>query len=304
MTVGPDTLTSITLRDRPGTAGSLLAQAREAAGLTLAAVAQQLKLAPRQVKAIEEDDFAHLPERTFVRGFVRNYARLLHLDPALVLAALPDANNASALDPPSLAGTSRVMGELPESQPAYRRPARWAIPLALVAIIAVTAAYELTRPAVDAPVAVSATPTSGSGAASPTAPVAPATSANPSGTALPNPLLADPLRAQSSAAGSTPKTDASTPAVTAPSPAAFAPDGIEAPLVLAFRGASWAEVKDRGGAVVLSTIGINGATHSVRGSPPFEVWLGNADVVTVTYRGQPVDLAPYTKLNVARLTLQ
>src|SRR4029453_10576049 len=57
-------------------AGTLLHLAREEAGLTLDAVAQQLKLAPRQVKAIEDDDFAGLPGRTFVRGFVRNYARL------------------------------------------------------------------------------------------------------------------------------------------------------------------------------------------------------------------------------------
>ena len=303
MTVGPDTLTPATWRDRSGTAGSLLTQAREAAGLTLAAVAQQLKLAPRQVKALEEDDFAHLPERTFVRGFVRNYARLLHLDPALVLAALPDANITSTLDRPSLAGSSRVMGELPESQPAHRRPTRWAIPLALVAIVAVTAAYELTRPALDTPVSMSANPAIGSGAASATAPAAPAAPTDPSVTPLPNPLLA-PLRAQSSAVGPVPKTNAASPAASDTPPVAFAPDGIDAPLVLTFRGASWAEVKDRGGAVVLSTIGINGATHSARGSPPFDVWLGNADVVTVTYRGQPVDLAPYTKQNVARLTLQ
>ena len=301
MTVGPDTLNPATLRDRSGTAGSLLAQAREAAGLTLPAVAQQLKLAPRQVKALEEDDFAHLPERTFVRGFVRNYARLLHLDPTLVLAALPDANIASTLDRPSLAGSSRAMGELPKSLPAHRRPARWAIPLALAAIVAMTAAYELTRPAVDAPVSMAANPAIGSGAVS-TAPVSPAAPADPSVTLLRNPLLAEPT-AQSSVVGAAAKLDASNPPAPATPSAAFAPDGIDAPLVLAFRGASWAEVKARGGAVVLSTIGINGATHSVRGSPPFEVWLGNADVVTMTYRGQPVDLAPHTKQNVARLTL-
>ena len=57
-------------------AGALLRDAREAAGLSIDAVAQQLKLAPRQVQALEDDDFAQLPGRTFVRGFMRNYARL------------------------------------------------------------------------------------------------------------------------------------------------------------------------------------------------------------------------------------
>ncbi len=53
------------------TAGMILAQAREAAGLTIDDIAMQLKLAPRQVVAIERDDFAGLPGRTFIRGFTR-----------------------------------------------------------------------------------------------------------------------------------------------------------------------------------------------------------------------------------------
>ena len=62
-------------------AGAALRAAREAAGLSIDDVAQQLKLAPRQVQALEDDDYARLPGRTFVRGFVRNYARFVRLDP-------------------------------------------------------------------------------------------------------------------------------------------------------------------------------------------------------------------------------
>ena len=74
------------------TAGAMLAAARARAGLSIDAVAQQLKLGVRQVQAIEEDNFAALPGRTFVRGFVRNYARLLKLDGDAVLAALPGSS--------------------------------------------------------------------------------------------------------------------------------------------------------------------------------------------------------------------
>ena len=56
-------------------AGTRLRLAREAAQLTLDDVAQQLKLARRQVVALESDDVAALPGPTFVRGFIRNYAR-------------------------------------------------------------------------------------------------------------------------------------------------------------------------------------------------------------------------------------
>jgi len=78
MAVEDDTPAPPTPRD----AGAMLAAAREAAGLSIDAVAGQLKLAPRQVRAIEAGDFAALPGRTFVRGFARNYARLLGLDAA------------------------------------------------------------------------------------------------------------------------------------------------------------------------------------------------------------------------------
>ena len=45
------------------TAGTRLRTAREAAGLSIDAVAQQLKLAPRQVQALEDDDWERLPGR-------------------------------------------------------------------------------------------------------------------------------------------------------------------------------------------------------------------------------------------------
>ncbi|HVR93563.1 MAG TPA: helix-turn-helix transcriptional regulator, partial [Casimicrobiaceae bacterium] len=82
--------------------GARLRAAREAAGLSLDQVAQQLKLAPRQVKALEEESFGELPGRTFSRGFVRNYARLLHLDAQDLLAHLPDVAQAPALESPTL----------------------------------------------------------------------------------------------------------------------------------------------------------------------------------------------------------
>jgi cytoskeleton protein RodZ len=131
------------------TAGAMLAAARARAGLSIDAVAQQLKLGVRQVQALEDDNFAALPGRTFVRGFVRNYARLLKLDGDAVLAALP-GSSAPALEAPSLHETAPSIGELPTT--GGNRPGwtRWAIPLTLLAIIAGAAAYEFLRPTGDA----------------------------------------------------------------------------------------------------------------------------------------------------------
>lgn len=128
-------------------AGALLRAAREAAGLSVEAVAQQLKLSPRQVRALEGDDFAGLPGRTFVRGFVRNYARLLALDAERVLDALPSAAETPTLDAPALHATAPTMGELPTADTPKARWMRWAIPASLAAVVAVAAVYEWARPA-------------------------------------------------------------------------------------------------------------------------------------------------------------
>src|SRR5262245_6023657 len=78
--------------------GAELRNAREAQGLSVSEVAHQLKLAPRQVEALEAGLFETLPGGTFVRGMLRNYARLLKLEPEPLLEQLtgrleaPDAN--------------------------------------------------------------------------------------------------------------------------------------------------------------------------------------------------------------------
>jgi cytoskeleton protein RodZ len=62
-------------------------------------------------------------------------------------------------------------------------------------------------------------------------------------------------------------------------------------------------VRDRDGRVLLSGMNRGGTTQSLAGTPPLDLVIGNAADVSVTYRGQPVDLNPYTRQNVARFTL-
>jgi cytoskeleton protein RodZ len=68
----------------PG-AGQLLRAARLERGLSIDDVARQLRLSVRQVTALEEDDYSRLSSATFLRGFVRNYAKLLQMDAAPLL---------------------------------------------------------------------------------------------------------------------------------------------------------------------------------------------------------------------------
>src|SRR5205085_6670014 len=48
-------------------------------------------MSPSQIEALESGDYARLPKGTFLRGFVRNYAKMLGLDPESVLSQLAQA---------------------------------------------------------------------------------------------------------------------------------------------------------------------------------------------------------------------
>jgi cytoskeleton protein RodZ len=270
------------------TAGALLGAGREASGLSIDAVAQQLKLAPRQVRALEEDDYTHLPGRTFVRGFVRNYARLVQLDPDQVLGALPAGAAAPALDAPTLQQTAPTMGELPTTDHSKPGWARWAIPLTLAAIVAAAGVYEWLRPAgVTRPAATRDTAAAESPVAASAPPVA-------TGTPLPNPLVAARPAAQSPPPHAPAQESAPAPAA---APAA------EQPLTIRFSDYSWTEVRDRDGRLLLSGMNPGGTAQSLSGIPPFDIVIGNAADVRLTYKGSPVDLAPHTRQNVARFKL-
>ncbi len=71
--------------------GDQLRAARERLGLSTADVAQRLHLRTMFVEAMENDQWAALGEPVYARGFVRNYARLLGLDPEPFVADLPAA---------------------------------------------------------------------------------------------------------------------------------------------------------------------------------------------------------------------
>lgn len=279
----------------PGaTAGALLVAAREASGLSIDVVAQQLKLAPRQVRALEEGDYTHLPGRTFVRGFIRNYARLVRLDPDQVLGALGAGTAGEPLEAPALQQTAPTMGELPTAEHTKAGWMRWAIPLTLAAVVAAAASYEWLRP---------------SGTAHPpaaTAPVAESAAIAPPGdkavTSLPNPVVSGAPAAEPRPQAAPASTPDPSPAGSAPAPA----PGIaaEETIGITFRDYSWTEIRDGTGRVILSGMNRGGTTQRVSGVPPLDIVIGNAVDVRVTFRGGQVDLAPYTRQNVARFTLQ
>jgi cytoskeleton protein RodZ len=77
--------------------GQVLASARKEANLTIEAVAERLKLSPKQITKLEQDDYSSLGPITFVKGYIKAYCTLLQLDQTQTLALfeVPESDDKS-----------------------------------------------------------------------------------------------------------------------------------------------------------------------------------------------------------------
>lgn len=303
-----------------------LASARQAAGLTLEEAARQLKFAPRQLEALEAGELRRLPGGTFVRGMVRSYARLLRIDPEPLLAQI-----AVQVPPPDAERLAqRYRQPVPFTDGARRSNLAYVAlsVVLLVAVAAVALQWRQERAGTRTLAFVSATQVpaeppraQAAGAdASPASAPSPAKSTPsgklassgatagkaPSGAApVSTPTAAEPP-AQKAPAGAPPA--ATSPASPSAKAAAAAPAQSEAAatgrLTLQFAGDSWVEIRSGSGKLLVASLHSAGTERFVSGLPPFEVVIGNAQQVRLTYNDKPVDLTPYVKVEVARFTLQ
>lgn len=125
-------------------------------------------------------------------------------------------------------------------------------------------------------------------APAPVAPVAPATSA--------------PVAPVVPAAAITPTAPAANASVAAAATPADVPAG-SAKVQIRFTADCWTQVSDGNGKVLFSAIKRKGDSLDLSGKPPFSVRLGFARGAQVSYNGQPVDVAPFTSGETARLKL-
>jgi cytoskeleton protein RodZ len=257
------------------TVGEMLRDARQRLNLDAADVARQLRLGLRQIEALEANDFAALPGNTIVRGFIRNYAKLLHADAAGFLAAYE-----ASLPVPA---APRITAEAENIDISAHPSRRWLIfLLAGVALVigVPVAMYALLHDdsaetaAVSAPAAVQTPALIGEAAVSVPLPAV-------------SPVATVPLEGAETPVGVEP-----------------APQAAEAAIQLAFDEDAWVEIRDSAGQRVYSQIGRKGSSAAVAGKAPFALVIGNAAKVRIIYKGKAVDLQPFIKVNVARLTLE
>ncbi|HEX2332836.1 MAG TPA: helix-turn-helix domain-containing protein [Burkholderiales bacterium] len=272
--------------------GQELAAAREARGLAVADVAQQLKFAPRQLEALEQEQFEALPGATFTRGMVRNYARLLKLDPESLVQRI--AGRCEVPDSGRLA--VRYQQPVPFSDSARRSTFTYLSASLGVLLLVGGVAYqwhqERTAAARKATTTVIATAKPAPREPEP----APVTAALAAPVAAPVAAPASPVQPVVREKIITERK----PVVAPASAPRFA--GAHR-LVVRTEGEAWIEIKDSADRMLVSSLNPPGSERVVRGRPPYSLVIGNASQVSVTYDDKPIDLAPHTRQDVARLTI-
>ena len=290
----------------PVSYGARLASQRQSAGLGVTDVAAQLRLHPNQVRAIEQEDLARLPAPAYVRGFVRSYARMLKIDPSPLLSDL----NAK-LEP---ARESVVEGGVTDYSAARaasreRKFPQWMFGSALLVLIALgVVGWLATQQQLASPTSVAvATPPAAALVPAPSEPAAPVITNQTTASEA----TASQATARETTAGEAAASTAAADPVPAPTDTAeltvassVIASGAAPTLVLRFSGASWAEVTDRGGKILLSQLNSEGQEHALDGELPLKVVIGDANFASVEVRGAAFNLKPFTRNNVARFTIK
>lgn len=293
--------------------GEKLRLAREALGISGLEIAHTLKLGPRQVEALESGNWQGLPGNTFVRGFVRNYARVVQVDAAPLMAELDGSLEKQANN---LTVSESTPATMPRSGGASRHDravAMTGVGLVVVAALAyflmpndLSSLRESTQGLLDSlarkeePAPVGAvTPVAAPPVATATEPIF------PPGTTpqqIMNPQAQTPAPAEVA-----PNDSAKVPEVSVPtSPAEVKPAAIaNAPqLRFVLEKDSWLEVRDRDNKLVFSQRVAAGTEQTLSGKGPLSLVVGYAPGVRVFSHGQAIDLAPHTRGEVARLVLE
>lgn len=295
---------------RPGyQPGELLKQARERLGLAQKDIAAQMNLKIETIDAVEKNDRDRLPIATYVRGYIRSYARLVKMD-ADELIRLYDEDD--SMPPPEVIPNIKKSAQTTgRDKPVRALTYLITFTLALLLLAWLQSRYivdikpgtggnrdntgQQTTPPVQSPEPHSAT--------------APATV----------PERRAPVTEQESLslpADSVDVTESSV-SVTAPADASVstaAPDtgavqimeqltGGDDKIQFLLNSDSWIEVHDANKNMLYHDLARSGKTVSLSGKAPFSVVLGYAPGVTVRFNNEPFDPAPYTSSGIARFTL-
>jgi len=283
-------------------AGALLRQARQSAGMDIAVLASALKVPVSKLQALENDDFTVLPDAVFARALASSVCRTLKVDPAPVLGQLPQGQAPRLVGDKD--GLNAKFKDPQDKAPPLRLPAasRGVSLTVLVLLAAAAAVYFLPSGMLEFDLARAPAP-------APAQAVVEASQENGSvSEAVPG--------AESAVLAQSPASDVPAPAPTAVVPAAAVPmvaasvasaAGMAvASALLEFRATaeSWVQVRDAAGAVVFERTLKAGESAQAPGKPPLSVVVGKVNATEVMVRGAPFDLSTVARENVARFEVK
>ncbi|MGZ8261561.1 MAG: RodZ domain-containing protein [Methylotenera sp.] len=320
----------------PAELGEVLLAARNAKNLTQMDVFNSLRLSIKQISALENNDFDALPEPTITRGFIRNYARFLGVDAEPLLASYRMRMPGKAPTALSVRPSSHQVISGKDSQPWLKyilgsilvllfvvawffymdympKPAKLSAEKAPEAVVSTAPSTEMPLPEIALPAAerqadgidvAAAGSDNSSNATAANANIGNSTPTNAAPAVVPNTTA--PKSAQIPQAQVT--QDAKTAVKVGPAAKAAAIVNDTAPAIkkvsVSCSEQTWVRVTDKTGKVIFEKMLAAGSTDGFDGEPPFNVVIGNANATKLQFSGKQIDLASYTKSNVAHLTLQ
>ncbi len=320
--------------------GLLLRKAREDQSRTREEAAHEINLRMDQLDALEHDQFERLPGDTFVRGYLRTYARWLHLDEDDVLAMYIEQSGQS--EEIALSKDLRTSRSLPKTHDHGRL-----LSAALVVAVLILGFWlynanrdrvselEITgnETAVDtfsgkpledkAPVpqeALSSAETEVEAAAP-----APASASSPWENPFTQSTSAAPA-AEQLVADTASALEAETPAEPEPEPRPVAAPAARSvaqavsnsaamPAETVYRGRGpdeiqlrftadcWLEIKNVDGKIIYSAVRKAGQGLQINGNGPFYLLIGKASAVELSYNGESIPVRSRNRHNSARVTL-
>lgn len=291
-------------------AGALLRAARERQGLHIAALAASIKIPQRKLEALEADRYDELPDATFTRALAMTVCRALKIDAAPVLALLPQVEGRGLAA--ATGGLNAPFRDRPgRADPADFSPVRHPLSWAALAVLAAAAMVFLLPAGWWEDILPGSAPKPATMPVSVPVPAAPGPApASAAESAASAPQMPASASADSMAAGpavnaaSAPMVEVVHSVPGADAGASAVADSAAGLAVLRATDATWVEVIDAGGQVLVQRLLQPGESVGLNGKLPFKLKIGNAAATQLQFRGQGVDLAPVTRDNVARLELK
>ena len=298
-------------------AGTLLKNKRESLGMTQKQIADRLRLRVSVIEDIENNQFDSHQVATFIRGYLRSYAKLVSVDEHLVLSALDTTGEAQHQEQEMQSFSRKTKTEKHNSRIMLLT---WAIAIVITGISAVwwwqnqqenSLAQVVNEAAVETEIvddsAFDTEPTVS------TETIAVEATADEAPIVDDAPVMVSEVSTETSSVDAvneeeTSSTEELAQPVTKPTVVeveekpAVIPAGMT-PVTMTFTSDCWIQVKDANGKTLVSGTHKPGQNVELAGKAPFKVILGAPEAVTMTFASEPVDLSGYTSGKVARFTL-